>query len=58
MLCECVILAIAGLLLLAPTSLSAPSSPRSVSPHMKYAELNKRGYVLLDLARQEIEPAA
>lgn len=28
---------------------------RSVSPHMKYAELNKRGYVLLDLDRDRIQ---
>jgi len=28
---------------------------RSVSPHMKYAELNKRGYVLLDLDRERIQ---
>jgi alkaline phosphatase D len=28
---------------------------RSVSPHMKYVELNKRGYVLLDLDRERIQ---
>jgi alkaline phosphatase D len=28
---------------------------RSVSPHMKYAELNKRGYVLLDIDRERIQ---
>jgi alkaline phosphatase D len=28
---------------------------RSVSPHVKYAELNKRGYVLLDLDRERIQ---
>ena len=28
---------------------------RSVSPHMKFAELNKRGYVLLDLDRERIQ---
>lgn len=28
---------------------------RSVSPHMKFAELNKRGYVLLDLDRDRIQ---
>jgi alkaline phosphatase D len=28
---------------------------RSVSPHMKYAELNKRGYVLLDLDHERVQ---
>jgi len=28
---------------------------RSVSPHMKYAELNKRGYVLLDIDRERVQ---
>ena len=28
---------------------------RSVSPHMKYAELNKRGYVLLDIDRERMQ---
>ena len=28
---------------------------RSVSPHMKFAELNKRGYVLLDLDRERLQ---
>jgi alkaline phosphatase D len=28
---------------------------RSVSPHIKYAELNKRGYVLLDIDRQRVQ---
>ncbi len=28
---------------------------RSVSPHMKYAELNKRGYVLLDIDRERLQ---
>ena len=30
-------------------------SVRSVSPHTKYAEFNKRGYVLLDLDRERIQ---
>ena len=28
---------------------------RSVSPHMKYAELNKRGYVLLDIDHERVQ---
>jgi alkaline phosphatase D len=28
---------------------------RSVSPHMKYAELSKRGYVLLDVDHERIQ---
>ena len=28
---------------------------RSVSPHMKYAELNKRGYVLLDIDEERVQ---
>ncbi len=28
---------------------------RSVSPHMKYAELNKRGYVLLDIDQDRVQ---
>ncbi len=28
---------------------------RSVSPHMKYAELNKRGYVILDIDRERLQ---
>ncbi len=28
---------------------------RSVSPHMKFAELNKRGYVLLDIDRERVQ---
>jgi alkaline phosphatase D len=28
---------------------------RSVSPHMKYAELNKRGYVLLDVDQERLQ---
>jgi alkaline phosphatase D len=28
---------------------------RSVSPHMKYAELNKRGYVVLDLDQERLQ---
>jgi alkaline phosphatase D len=33
----------------------AAASLRSASPHMKYVELNKRGYVLLDLDRERIQ---
>jgi alkaline phosphatase D len=28
---------------------------RSVSPHMKFAELNKRGYVLLDVDAERVQ---